>query len=95
MTKKEFCLKYPPIAYYSGFSGLEIHGIVSGIDNYIYCVSGAWTASSKRKYHKLKIKYDGHGRKLLPNWEKIRKMSRCTASTAGRKRPYMWRRYKP
>lgn len=61
MSKKQYCESNPAIAYYSGFSGLEIHGIEYGIDDYIYCVSGAWGAVSKRKYHKLKIQYDRHG----------------------------------
>lgn len=61
MTKKEYCLNHPAVAYYSGFNGLEIHGIEYGIDDYIYCVSGAWGAASKRKFHHLKIQYDGRG----------------------------------
>lgn len=61
MTKKEYCLKNPAIAYYSGFSGLEIHGIEYGINDHIYCVSGAWGAASKRKYHRLKIQHDSNG----------------------------------
>ncbi len=62
MNKKEYCQKNPVVAYYSGFSGLEIHGIEYGIDDYVICVSGAWSAASKRKYHSLKIQYDGQGR---------------------------------
>ena len=58
MTKKEYCQKNPPIAYYSGFDGLEIHGIGYGIDDYIYCVSGAWGPPSGYKYHRLKIYHD-------------------------------------
>ena len=61
MTKKEYCEKHPAIAYYSGFSGLEIHGIEYGINDYIYCVSGAWTSPGKRKYHRLKIHHNGGG----------------------------------
>ena len=59
MTKKEYCLTHPAYAYYSGFSGLEIHGIEYEIEDYIYCVSGAW--GSKKSYHKLKIYYDDNG----------------------------------
>ena len=62
MTKKEYCQKNPAVAYYSGFNGLEIHGFEYGIDDYIYCVSGAWGAASRYKYHKLKIQHDGRGR---------------------------------
>ena len=49
------------IAYYSGFSGLEIKHIEYGINDYLYCVSGAWGAKSQQKPHKLKINYDIHG----------------------------------
>ena len=59
MTKKEYCLKNPPVAYYSGFSGLEIHGIEYGTEDFLYCVSGAWGGG--KAYHKLKIKYDRIG----------------------------------
>ena len=59
MNKKEYCTKNKAIAYYSGFNGLEIHGIEYGINDYLYCVSGAWYGgSAARKYHKLKIQYD-------------------------------------
>lgn len=53
MTKKEYCLTNPAIAYYSGLNGLEIHGIEYGIEDYLYCVSGAWGGG--KAYHKLKI----------------------------------------
>lgn len=61
MTKKEYCTMHPACAYYSGFHGLEIHGVEGAPDNYIYCVSGAWSAHSARKYHRLKIQYDRNG----------------------------------
>jgi hypothetical protein len=61
MSKKEYCQKNPAVAYYSGFNGLEIHGIEYGIDDYIYCVSGAWGSPKNYGYHKLEIKYDRHG----------------------------------
>lgn len=61
MNKKEYCLTHPAAAYYSGFNGLEIHGIEYGIDDYIYCVSGAWAGTENRRYHKLKIYYDNTG----------------------------------
>ena len=59
MTKKEICLSNSSVAYYSGFDGLEAKCIEYGIDDYLYCVSGAWSA--KKRYHKLKIQgsYDG------------------------------------
>ena len=55
MTKKEICLQNESFAYYSGFGGLEFKKIEYGIDDYIYCVSGAWTG--KPAYHKLKVHY--------------------------------------
>lgn len=62
MTKKEYCTTNPATAYYSGFGGLEIHGIEYGIEDFIYCVSGAWYGgTAARKYHKLKIRYDQNG----------------------------------
>ena len=59
MNKKEYCLQNPAIAYYSGFSGLEIHGIEYGINDYLYCVLGAWGGG--KAYHKLKIQYNHDG----------------------------------
>ena len=78
MTKKEYCINNEAIAYYSGFGGLEIHGIEYGVYDYLYCTSGAWTG--KKSYHKLKIYYDSnfsgfvrlHGYKI-PLKECIRK----------------------
>lgn len=61
MTKKEYCLKHPAIAYYSGFGGLEIHGFEYGINDYLYCVSGAWCKPKRRSYHKLLIRCDSKG----------------------------------
>lgn len=55
MTAKEYCLKNPRVAYYSGFNGLEIHGIEYGINDYLYCVSNVW--GGRKSYHKLKIYY--------------------------------------
>lgn len=59
MSKKEYCLKNKAIAYYSGLNGIEIHGIEYGINDYIYCISGA--GSAKKSYHKLKINYNLSG----------------------------------
>lgn len=70
MTKKEVCLENASFAYYSGFGGLEFKKVEHGIDDYIYCVSGAWTG--KPKYHKLKVYYRAensylklHGYKIM------------------------------
>ncbi len=60
MTKSEYC-KRKSIAYYSGFNGLEIKGIEYGIDDFLYCISGAWGAKSRQKAHKLKIYTDSNG----------------------------------
>lgn len=59
MTKKEVCLQHDSFAYYSGFGGLEFKKIEYGIEDYIYCVSGAWC--SKKSYHKLKVYYSEKG----------------------------------
>lgn len=42
MNKREYCESRESIAYYSGLNGLEIKGIEHSIDDYVYCVSGAW-----------------------------------------------------
>ena len=59
MTKKEYCLKNPAIAYYSGLNGLEIHGIEYGIEDHVYCVSGAWGGG--KAFHRAKICYPANG----------------------------------
>lgn len=56
MTKKEYCLSHDSVAYYSGLNGLEIKGIEYGIDDYVYCVSGAWGGG--KAFHRCKIQYD-------------------------------------
>ena len=59
MTKKEICISNPTFAYFSGFNGLEVKHIEYGINDYLYCVSGAWYAP--KHYHKLKIHYSNDG----------------------------------
>jgi len=59
--KKADILNMESVAYYSGFTGLEIKGIEYGINDYLLCVSGAWGAKSKQTPHKLKIYYDNSG----------------------------------
>ena len=61
MNKRQYCESRESIAYYSGLNGLEIKGIEHGINDYVYCVSGAWGAKSKQTPHKLKIYYDNNG----------------------------------
>lgn len=59
MTKKQVCESKESFAYYSGLNGLELKHIEYGIEDYIYCVSGAW--NGKKSYHKLKIYHDDKG----------------------------------
>lgn len=59
MNKREYCMKNPAIAYYSGLNGVEIHGIEYGIDDYIYCVSEAW--SGGKAFHRCKVQYTRKG----------------------------------
>lgn len=60
MNKREYCESRESIAYYSGLNGLEIKGIKYGIDDYIYCVSGAWGGG--KAFHRCKIQYTRKGR---------------------------------
>lgn len=55
MNKREYCENRESIAYYSGLNGLEIKGIEYGIDDYVYCVSGAWGGG--KAFHRCKIYY--------------------------------------
>ena len=45
MKKRAYCESHESIAYYSGLNGLEIKGFEYGIEDYVYCVSGAWVAA--------------------------------------------------
>ena len=49
MNKRQYCESRESIAYYSGLNGLEI----KGIDDYIYCVSGA--LGGGKAFHRCKI----------------------------------------
>lgn len=62
MTKREFCESHETIAYYIGLNGLEIKGFDWGIDDYMYCISGAWGGT--KTPHRLKI-YNGEYVKLF------------------------------
>lgn len=55
MNKREYCESRESVAYYSGLNGLEIKGIEYGINDYVYCVSGAWGGS--KAFHRCKIYY--------------------------------------
>ena len=61
MTKREYCDSHESIAYYSGLNGLEIKGIEYGIEDYVYCVSGAWGGG--KGFHRCKIYYPVNERK--------------------------------
>ena len=82
MKKREYCLKHPAIAYYSGLYGLEIHGIEYGIEDHVYCVSGAWSSPKYQKYHKCKIYYNENGDYFKVNGYKI-PFSECIRMGAG------------
>lgn len=53
MKKREYCESHESIAYYSGLNGLEIKGIEYGIEDYVYCVSGAW--GGNKRFHRCKV----------------------------------------
>lgn len=59
MNKREYCESRESIAYYSGLNGLEIKGIEYGIDDYVYCVSGA--LGGGKAFHRRKIQYTRKG----------------------------------
>lgn len=59
LTKEEICYRSETIAYYSGFGGVEVKQITYGIEDYMYCVSGAW--GGYMSCHKLKIQTDTKG----------------------------------
>lgn len=61
MTKKEKAaiLEKSTIAYYSGFSGIEIKAIEYGIEDYAIFVAGAWC--SAKSVHRAIIKYTTSG----------------------------------
>ena len=62
MNKRQYCESRESIAYYSGLNGLEIKGIEHGVDDYIYCVSGAWYGGKAAKqYHRVKVQYTRKG----------------------------------
>lgn len=60
MNKRKYCESRESIAYCSCFNGLEIKGVEYGIDDYIYCISGAW--GDGKGYHRCKVQYTCGGR---------------------------------
>lgn len=69
MNKREYCESRESIAYYSGLNGLEIKGIEYGINDYIYCVSGAWGGG--KAFHRCKIQYTRSGAAFFREIEKL------------------------
>lgn len=65
MTKREYCQSHESIAYYSGLHGLEIKGIDYGVDDYVYCVSGAWGNPRLQGFHRVKVNYTRGGRAYI------------------------------
>lgn len=59
MNKREFCESRESVAYYSGLNGLEIKGIEYGINDFVYCVSGA--LGGGKAFHRCKIYYPANG----------------------------------
>lgn len=63
MTKRSYCESRESVAYWSGLNGLEIKGVEYGIDDHVYCVSGAW--GGKKAYHRCVIQYTRRGRAFI------------------------------
>lgn len=56
-SKKQVCLENKPVAYWSGYNGLEIHYIDNMFD-FVYYKTNAWYPSRNGiKYHRAKIYY--------------------------------------
>jgi hypothetical protein len=56
MSKKELCMNKKSVGYWSACGGVEVKAIDFGIEDFVYCVAGAW--NGKKSYHKLKINYN-------------------------------------
>ena len=59
MNKRQYCESRESIAYDSGLNGLEITGIEYGIEDHVYCVSGAWGGG--KAFHRVKVQYTRKG----------------------------------
>ena len=57
---KDYCLTHDSIAYASCLGGVEIKGIMYGIEDYVYAVSGAWC--SQKSYHCVRIRHTASDR---------------------------------
>ena len=65
MTAKQYCSNHESLAYFSDLRGLEIKGIEYGINDYVYCVSGAWGKPSLQGFHHVKVNYTRAGRAFI------------------------------
>lgn len=63
MTKRAYCESRESVAYWSGLNGIEIKGVEYGIEDYVYCVSGAWRG--RKSYHRCKVEYTQRGRAFV------------------------------
>ena len=59
MNKRKYCESRESIAYYSGLNGLEIKGIEHSVNDYVYCVSGAWRGG--KAFHRCRVPYTRKG----------------------------------
>lgn len=69
MNKKEICENNHSFAYWSGCGGVELKRVEYGVNDYIYCISNAW--SGKKSYHRLKVYHDNDGGFLVLHGYKI------------------------
>lgn len=76
MTKseKQHYSSLETIAYYSGFSGIEIKGIEYDIEGHIIFIAGAWR--SNKTIHRRKIYSSENGSYFICNGNRI-KLSEC------------------
>ena len=60
MTPKKYCESHDVIAYYSGWGGVEIHGVEDeGCETYVYFKASAWYG--KKTYHRCKVHFSQKG----------------------------------
>ena len=60
MTKKEIILNNKPVAYFSGFGGIEIYYIEYSLNDYIYFTSNSWNGSPRKIPHKARVYYNSN-----------------------------------
>lgn len=59
MNKKELCMRYRTVGYWSELGGVELKHIEYGINDYAYVVDNAWYGIPS--YHIVKINYSNKG----------------------------------